>query len=116
VSSEIDLGRSLLATGFPYDLRDRAEGLLARFSRLVRTAQGVRRAGAAALDLAWVAAGRLDGYWEEGLWPWDTGAGSLIVEEAGGRVTDFKGTTWDPWKKEVLASNGRIHYNMVEML
>ena len=116
VSLQTDLDRALVATGFPYDIRDNPDPVLSRFRTMALTAQGVRRAGAAALDLAWVAAGRLDGFWEERLWPWDTAAGLLLVREAGGIVTDFSGLAFLPEMKEILATNGHLHYNMMRIL
>lgn len=116
VSREDDLNRALVATGFPYDVRENPDGMLARFKNMIMSAQGIRRAGAAAIDLAWVAAGRIDGYWESGLWPWDTAAGMLLVEEAGGKVTDYGGGLYNPHLKEILATNGRVHYTMVKVL
>jgi len=106
VSALID---SLLATGFAYDRWDRPRNNLAEFSALTMATQGVRRGGAASLDLAYVAAGRLDGYWELGLAPWDVSAGALLVEEAGGHVTDLSGG--DGWRdgSEILATNGELH-------
>ena len=116
VTSESELGRALLATGFPYDIQQAPDPVLTRFRNVCLTARGVRRPGAAALDLAYVAAGRLDGFWEERLHPWDTAAGILLVEEAGGTVTDFKNQAYQPQAKEVLATNGLIHYNMLKIL
>lgn len=108
--SETDaLIASLLATGFAYDRWDRARNNLAEFGRLTMSTQGVRRGGAASLDLAYVAAGRLDGYWEMGLAPWDIAAGALLVTEAGGRVTDLTGGGGWVAGDEILATNGRLH-------
>jgi len=100
---------SLLATGFAYDRWERPRNNLREFGALTMASQGVRRGGAASLDLAYVAAGRLDGYWEMGLAPWDVAAGALLVEEAGGRVTDLGGG--DRWRdgSEILATNGPLH-------
>ena len=116
VSDQADLGRALLATGFPYDIRREPDPVLSRFREMCLSGQGVRRAGSAALDLAWLAAGRVDGFWEERLHPWDTAAGMLLVQEAGGRVTDFSGKAYRPELKEILATNGRLHYNMQQIL
>ncbi|MEW6265573.1 MAG: inositol monophosphatase family protein [Thermodesulfobacteriota bacterium] len=116
VSEINDLGRALLATGFPYDLHQKPDPVLTRFRNVCLAAQAVRRAGAAALDLAYVAAGRVDGFWEEGLYPWDTAAGILMVEEAGGRVTDLAGRPYNLQGKEILATNGRVHYNLSRIL
>ncbi len=110
------LTHSLVATGFPYDLRESKENNLDHFNRFVFKAQAVRRDGSAALDLCYVAAGRFDGFWELKLYPWDVAAGKLMVEEAGGRVSDFKGGPVSIYAKEILASNGRIHGEMVVVL
>lgn len=116
VSTARELGRSLLATGFPYDIRTSRNNNLNYFCRFAKTAQAVRRAGAAALDLAYTAAGRFDGFWEFKLHPWDVAAGRLLVEEAGGKVTDFNGQPPDISKGEFVASNGRIHSQMLCVL
>jgi myo-inositol-1(or 4)-monophosphatase len=116
VSDEADLGASLLVTGFPYDRRTYSSFYLGYFERFMHAALDVRRFGAAALDLCYVAAGRFDGFWEWKLHPWDTAAGWLIVEEAGGRVTDFDGRRYDPWGVRVLATNGRIHEQALAVL
>jgi myo-inositol-1(or 4)-monophosphatase len=113
VSNEKNLGGSLLATGFPYDLRESPNPAVPLFERFILKARAVRRCGSAALDLAYTAAGRFDGFWELKLSPWDTAAGALLVEEAGGRVSDFGGSPFDPFGKECLASNGRIHAGMI---
>lgn len=110
-----ELDKALLATGFPYDRRERAEEYLALFKRFMCAAQGIRRAGAAALDLCCVASGRLDGFWERKLHAWDVAAGSLIVREAGGSVTNFRGDEFDIWGDEILCSNGLIHGQMVAL-
>lgn len=93
VSTTTSLGRSLLCTGFPYDVRENPAGPLGLFSRFIRRAQGIRRMGSAALDLAYVAAGRFDGFFEFGLQPWDIAAGALLIQEAGGEVTNIDGST-----------------------
>lgn len=116
VSREARLPEALLATGFPYDVRRRPGPVMAALGDMIVRAQGIRRAGAAAMDLAYVACGRLDGFWEVKLKPWDTAAGQLLVEEAGGTVTDFKGGGYTPFVPEILASNGRIHGEMVSIL
>ncbi|MEA1928219.1 MAG: inositol monophosphatase family protein [Candidatus Auribacterota bacterium] len=115
VSMVETLNDSLLATGFPYD-RERRREALDSAARLLKLVQGVRRDASAALDLAYVAAGRLDGFWEFGLKPWDTAAGRLLVEEAGGRVSDFGGDIFDIRRGAVVASNSRIHANLLEQL
>ena len=115
--SKVDkLDKSLLATGFPYDRRERADEYLKIYREFMVNAQGVRRDGAAALNLCYIANGRFDGFWEEQLAPWDVAAGSLIVTEAGGRVTDFKGDRLDIYVKNILASNGKIHREMEEII
>ncbi|MCZ2111443.1 MAG: inositol monophosphatase [Dehalococcoidia bacterium] len=110
------LDEALLATGFPYDRRENLDAYLEYFADMVRRSQGVRRNGSAALDLCYVACGRLDGFWEWKLRPWDTAAGCLVVREAGGMVTDFRGTEFDLFGSQTLASNGRIHAAMAATL
>jgi myo-inositol-1(or 4)-monophosphatase len=110
------IGESLLATGFPYDNATSPRNNFAEWQALYRQSQGVRRVGAAALDLAMVAAGWLDGYWEMKLKPWDLGAGALLVREAGGRVTSWSGAPLDVDSGEALASNGRLHDPLVAAL
>jgi myo-inositol-1(or 4)-monophosphatase len=116
VSSTAGLGESLLATGFPYNIRETADNNLAEYAAFSLQARGVRRLGSAVLYLAYVAAGRLDGYWELRLGAWDVAAGSLLVEEAGGRVTDVRGGRIDLGAPAVVASNGRIHEAMLDVL
>ncbi len=116
VSKTARLDRALLTTGFPYDIRERLPETLARLGRLLGVAQGVRRAGSAALDLAYVACGRFDGFWEENLKPWDTAAGVLIIEEAGGRITTFSGGDYDIYAANIVASNGVLHDQIVYLL
>jgi len=115
--SKVDtLIRGLLATGFPYDRKVCDRNNLDYFHDLLMAAQEVRRDGSAALDLCYVALGRFDGYWELKLKPWDVAAGSLIVAEAGGMVTDFSGTRFSIHDNEILASNGKLHQPMVAIL
>ncbi|MEX0757650.1 MAG: inositol monophosphatase family protein [Acidimicrobiia bacterium] len=109
VSDVADTGRALVATGFPYDRRDKATELVEVVARVLTEVQDIRRIGSAALDLCWVAAGRFDAYWEYGLKPWDTAAGHLIVEEAGGNISDLSGAVYNPDAVAILASNGLIH-------
>jgi myo-inositol-1(or 4)-monophosphatase len=116
VSAVDDLNRSLLATGFPYDLRVSPVNNIAHFNNFLVRAQAVRRCGSAALDLCYVACGRFDGFWELKLKPWDHAAGALIVEEADGRVSDFRGGKFTIASPESLASNGRIHEAMIRAL
>jgi len=116
VSIADSLIRSLLATGFPYDRVTSRKNNLNYFRALLMASQEVRRSGSASLDLCSVAAGRLDGYWELKLHPWDLAAGSLIVREAGGMVSDFSGTRFSIHDKEILASNGNIHAQMLSVI
>jgi myo-inositol-1(or 4)-monophosphatase len=116
VSAAGDLLRSLLVTGFPYDLRDDLQHKLRLFQRFMGQARAIRRDGAAALDLAYLAAGRVDGFWEEKLQPWDMAAGVLMVEEAGGRTSRFDGSPLALRADEVLASNGVLHDLMLDVL
>jgi len=117
VSSTNQLISSLLATGFPYDIREsKADNMNNFYAFYKNNAQAVRRAGSAAIDLAYTACGRFDGYWEMKLHPWDMAAGILLVEEAGGKITDFAGAPVDLFKGEVLASNGIIHEQMQQVL
>lgn len=115
VSAAADPESALLATGFPYS-REAMDRALELFVRIMRRARAVRRAGSAALDLCSLAAGRLDGFWEEGLRAWDTAAGELIVREAGGRVTDFEGRPFVNGGANIAASNGRLHRALLAML
>ncbi|MDH5524850.1 MAG: inositol monophosphatase [Desulfobulbaceae bacterium] len=116
VSAVGELKGSLLATGFPYAIEQEVDGVVAILKRFLTRSQGIRRAGAAAMDLAYLACGRLDGFWEINLKPWDTAAGILLVTEAGGRLTDFAGGPYSPYKSELLASNGKLHEEMVDGL
>ena len=116
VSTRADLGASLLATGFPYDIRTSPRNNLAEFSRFAMRARGIRRAGAAALDMSYVAAGRFDGFWEESLSPWDVAAGSLLVTEAGGCLTGYAGEPAVIRTGRLVASNGLIHAAMIATL
>jgi len=115
--SEIDSRQdALVATGFPYDIQERSEQIMATLQAVIPKVQGIRRPGAAALDLAYLACGRLDAFWEVGLKPWDTAAGQLLVEEAGGTISNFHGKPFSSFVPELLASNGLIHREMVEIL
>lgn len=116
VSGIEELDKSLLATGFPYDIRESDENNLDYFSLFAVRAQAVRRAGAATLDLAYLACGRFDGFWELKLHPWDVAAPSLIISEAGGQLSDFSGAPFSILKQETLASNGRIHSEMLSVI
>lgn len=115
--SQVDkLSTSLLATGFPYDIRTSKKDNLNYFSVFSKKAQAVRRAGSAVLDLCYVACGRFDGFWEMKLGPWDMAAGILMVEEAGGMVSDFHGNRCSIFKGEIVASNGLIHHELIETI
>lgn len=107
------LDSALLATGFPYDQRENADFYLNFFKAFMTRSQGIRRSGSAVLDLCYVACGRIDGFWELKLRPWDTAAGALIIEEAGGKLSDLSGNKFSIWGEETLASNGVIHEEMV---
>jgi len=109
VSDESDLEKACLVTGFPYTYINHANGPLEVFSKLIRKGIPVRRLGSAAIDLCWVAAGRFDGFYEHKLQAWDSAAGFLIVEEAGGKITDFKGDYYSPYQPHIIATNGKIH-------
>ena len=119
VSKTAALAQSLLVTGFPYDRYKRAAFYCGFFSEFMRLSHDVRRMGSASLDMCWLAAGRTDGYWEFGLKPWDVAAGKLIVEEAGGKVTDFSGAPWkavESMGSQTLAANGRVHPEMLKII
>jgi myo-inositol-1(or 4)-monophosphatase len=116
VSASESLGESLLVTGFPYSVHQEIDEVVSLFRDFVGRARAMRRLGSAAIDLCWVAAGRMDGFWESGLQPWDTMAGALIVAEAGGRVTGFDGRAWRARDPHIVASNGGIHEEMLAVL
>ena len=116
VSSQTDLGQAVLSTGFPYDLRINPRNNLSQFVQFQLRTQAVRHLGAAALDCAWTAMGRLDGYWEYGVKPWDVGAGALIVREAGGRVTSIEGEETFLSDETILVSNSLLHGQMLRVL
>ncbi len=116
VSPTPKLDGALLVTGFAYDIRVSKQNNLDHFANFALRAQGMRRMGAAAIDLCYVACGRFDGFWELKLNPWDTAAGSLMVAEAGGRMSDFRGEPFSIYGIELVASNGLIHHEMVEVL
>lgn len=116
VTDEDVLDHSLLVTGFPYDVRKHPDIHLDLFRSFMMTCRGLRRDGAAALDLCYLACGRFDGFYELGLAPWDMAAGSLIVTEAGGVLTDFRGTPLNLRQRELVGSNGRIHPAMLEVI
>ncbi len=116
VSQTAKISNSLVATGFPYDRWQKADFYIKEFLAFTRTTQGVRRAGAAAIDLCYLACGRLDGFFERKLKPWDMAAGSLIIKESGGKITQFDGANWQYSDPTILASNGMIHDEMIEIL
>jgi myo-inositol-1(or 4)-monophosphatase len=116
VSGVDRLNEALVATGFPYDIRERLPETLERIGRVLAASQGLRRAGSAALDLAYVAAGRMDAFFEENLKPWDTAAGILLVTEAGGAVTTFNGKPYTIFSDNIMASNGLLHEAMLKVL
>src|SRR5215207_8287139 len=115
VSDTDELIRALIATGFPYDRAEMPEAL-ELFGRLAATTRGMRRLGSAALDLCYVAAGRIDGYYERGIWPWDLAAGSVILEEAGGKLTNYRGGVLDLDGREIVASNGSLHRSIMRLM
>jgi len=116
VSQTDQLKRSFLATGFPYDVQERPEYYLRYFHQFIRQTFAIRRPGSAAIDLCYVAAGRFDGFWELKLHPWDMAAGILLITEAGGKVTGFKGQPMSIYAEETLASNGLIHEQMLQAI
>jgi myo-inositol-1(or 4)-monophosphatase len=116
VSGTTTLIDALLVTGFPYDVHRGAGDLVDLFGEFLARARAVRRLGSAALDLCYVAAGRLDGFWEQHLKPWDVAAGALILEEAGGRITGIDGTPFDAAAGHLVASNGALHDHMVAVI
>lgn len=116
VSETSILSTSLLVTGFAYDIRETARNNLDHFAKFALKAQGLRRTGSAALDLCYVAAGRFDGFWEVRLNPWDMAAGSVIVQQAKGQLTDFSGAELSIYGQELVASNGHIHQAMLTVL
>jgi myo-inositol-1(or 4)-monophosphatase len=116
VSRTASLRESLLATGFPYNVHREHRRVLEHLRKMLTQAQGIRRPGSAAIDLCYVAAGRLDGFWEEGLKPWDTAAGMVILQEAGGRISTYEGRPFTPYEKDLVASNPFIHDAMIASL
>jgi myo-inositol-1(or 4)-monophosphatase len=115
VSETDELMRALIATGFPYDRAEIPEAL-ELFGRFAATTRGMRRLGSTALDLCYVASGRLDGYFERGIWPWDLAAGSVILREAGGKLTNYRGDVLELDGREIVASNERLHSSMMRLI
>ncbi|MFC2135044.1 inositol monophosphatase family protein [Bacteroidota bacterium] len=116
VGKNSSLEESLLVTGFPYNIKENPDDVIKKFNDFLLEARAVRRLGSAAIDFCYVASGVFDGFWEVHLSPWDVCAGALIVEEAGGKVTDFAGESVSIHSKQYLASNGRIHDEMMKVL
>ena len=116
VSNTEEVIKACLVTGFPYTYLDEPNGPLQIFEKLIRKGVPVRRLGSAAIDLCWVAAGRFDGFYEHKLQAWDSAAGFLMVEEAGGKVTDFKGDHYSPYQPHLVATNGKIHQELLDVI
>ena len=116
VSKTGKLDHSIIATGFPYKKKNSSSNNSIQLSNILPHVRDIRRLGAASLDLCYVACGRIDGYWESTLQPWDSAAGSIIVEEAGGKVTRYSGEKYLPWKDDVVASNGIIHKKIIKYI
>ncbi|MCK5357540.1 MAG: inositol monophosphatase [Elusimicrobiales bacterium] len=119
VSKVPKLSQALLATGFGYDRAQKAKFYCGIYEDFLKVSHDIRRIGAASIDMAWLAIGRADGYWEFNLSPWDVAAGKIIVEEAGGEVLDFSGKKWGPmenWGKETLATNGKFSKQMLKII
>jgi myo-inositol-1(or 4)-monophosphatase len=116
VSKKTSVGESCLVTGFPYSYIEDPNGPLEVFGRFIKKGVPVRRLGSAAMDLAWVACGRFDGFFEHSLNAWDSAAGFLMVEEAGGRVTDFNGNNYSPYQPKIIATNGFIHDEIIRWI
>jgi myo-inositol-1(or 4)-monophosphatase len=116
VSTNATVLESMLVTGFPYNVHQKADEFLQTFGEVLKHARAIRRLGSAAIDICWVAAGRMDGFWEAILKPWDTRAAALILEEAGGRVTGMDGKRWIPEDGHILATNGLIHDEVLRII
>jgi myo-inositol-1(or 4)-monophosphatase len=116
VSAQNEVAKSCLVTGFPYTYHEEANGPLQVFDRFIRRGIAVRRLGSAAIDLCWIAAGRFDGYYEHKLNAWDSAAGFLMVQEAGGKITDFNGNPYSIYQPRLLATNGIIHDEMLQVI
>ncbi len=116
VSNKSDVSTSCLVTGFPYTYLDETSGPLQVFEKLIRKGVPVRRLGSAAIDLCWVAMGRFDGFYEHQLQAWDSAAGFLMIEEAGGKVTDLSGKYYNPYQHGIVATNGKIHDELLNVI
>lgn len=116
VTQKDNVATSCLVTGFPYSYLDEPNGPLVVFEKLIRQGVPVRRLGSAAIDLCWVAAGRFDGFYEHKLNAWDSAAGFLMVEEAGGKVTDFEGKDYSPYQPHIVATNGKLHGELLDYI
>ncbi|MCE9500256.1 MAG: inositol monophosphatase [Leptospira sp.] len=106
---------TLFATGFPYEKEHRIDRLMNYYKSILLMTRGIRRTGAASLDLCWVAEGKFDGFWEEGLQPWDMAGPSVIIQEAGGKLSTFDGNEYTPYIPNLIASNGKIHENIIDI-
>ena len=115
-SGNASVVESMLVTGFPYNIHEKADEFLKVFGQVLKQARAIRRLGSAAIDICWVAAGRMDGFWEASLKPWDTRAAALILEEAGGKVTGMDGKKWNPDEGHIVATNGLIHAEVLKIL
>jgi myo-inositol-1(or 4)-monophosphatase len=115
-SANASVLESMLVTGFPYNIHQKADEFLKVFGQVLKQARAIRRLGSAAIDICWVAAGRMDGFWEASLKPWDTRAAALILEEAGGKVTGMDGKPWMPEDGHILATNGHIHDEVLRII
>jgi myo-inositol-1(or 4)-monophosphatase len=116
VSTSATMIESMLVTGFPYNVHEQADEFVKVFAQVLKTARAIRRLGSAAIDICWVAAGRMDGFWEASLKPWDTRAAALILEEAGGKVTGMNGGAWDAYAGDIVATNGLIHDEVLRVI
>ena len=116
VSTNASVLESMLVTGFPYNIHQNADEFVRVFAQVLKHARAIRRLGSAAIDICWVAAGRMDGFWEASLKAWDMRAAALILEEAGGKVTGMDGREWDPYQGHILATNGLIHDEVFRLL
>ena len=116
VSTNAAVLESMLVTGFPYNIHQKADEFVKVFAQVLKHARAIRRLGSAAIDICWVAAGRMDGFWEASLKAWDMRAAALILEEAGGKVSGMGGEEWDPYEGHILATNGLIHEEVLRIL